>query len=177
MGNKALGKGTIPLEERYETSEKMPEPKFDILQQNQYLEAGRKKREEEAALLKDAKAKFKREFGFKGERRYHFNIKDSHRAQMINFNALQGRKKAELERWRDEHPHISPEAYAKEKNGITDDLKANALWAEKLVSQRTQIQKDKFAKERLKAAKASKKTINRPKAGAVNSAMKSIKKG
>merc|ERR1711974_304600 len=178
--SKKMGKGCIPLEERYETSEKMPEPKFDILQEQQYLERGEQRLKDLEELKRlafvekkeGARAEYRRN-SHTGNERYMFNIMDNHRAQMVNWNAHEGRKKAELERWRDENPSVSTDEYKKVKDNILSDIKANAIWAGKEVVRRQQLQKERAAKKR----RVRNNKMTTPKGGALNAAMRKIKKG
>ena len=176
------------LDERYDTSDKLSEPSFDITSELGKIkvsdEIQEKTDELKAKILQlqndynAGKTEIKGELdktraellrhGFIASRR--FDAMHDDRAKLVNWNAAVGRKEAEIDRWRKEK-NIDPDQYKKVKDKLIGELKAQALWAEKQVAVETAAHKDgyKIGKKEKKGSKMAK-----PKVGEKNAKMKSL---
>lgn len=176
------------LDQRYDTSDKIPEPSFDITGELQKIKIGDDIKENRVSLadrvrqatedIKAGKTTAQTSLDTTVAERYRqmnigsrkLNAMHNDRAKLVNWNAAIGRKETEIDRWRKEK-NIDPATYKKIKDELIGPLKAQALWAEKQVATETAAHRDGY-----KIGKRQKKTnsVNKPKVGEKNAKMKSI---
>merc|ERR1711981_681918 len=98
------------------------------------------------------------------------------RAKFVDWNAVTGKRTAEINRWRDEK-QIDPKTYKLAKQKVLAELKAQALWAEKKMAGDALLQREKTHKQMmLNKAKSKKKKggMSKPAEGVRNASMKKI---
>jgi len=176
------------LDQRYDTSDKIPEPSFDITGELQKLKLGDEIKETSSSLaekvaqatkdIKSGKTEAKdtldkyvaEQYRHQFKTKRGFRAMHNDRAKLVNWNAAIGRKETEIDRWRKEK-NVDPVTYKKIKDKLIGRMKAQALWAEKQVATETAARRDGY---KIGKQNKNKSKLSKPKQGEKNAKMKSL---